>query len=70
MALLGWSKSNNFTRFTTFYRVFGLQVIDAQEQALFETLQKKSCLKTYRRFFGFGNSCFNHQRNDEHETQS
>jgi hypothetical protein len=61
--------STLFCVFTTFWDYCVLQGVAAQGEAAAGTLQKKSCLKTYRRFFGFLASCLNHQRNEEHEAQ-
>jgi len=47
------------TRFSAFPGFFPLQAIAFQRQAPIQPLQKKSCLKHYRRFFGCSGMCHN-----------
>jgi len=49
-------KSHFFSSFFTFLWFFLLQPVAGQPQALTGTLQKKSCLKAYGRFFVFSGS--------------
>jgi hypothetical protein len=48
-----------FSCFLGFLGFFPLQAVDGQAQAAIRTLQKKSCLKTYRRFSVRSAMCHN-----------
>ena len=48
-----------FSRFFGFWGLFALQTVAMQQQAAIKPLPKKSCSKTYRRFFVFSNVCQN-----------
>jgi hypothetical protein len=52
-----------FSRFPGFLGFFPLQSVASQGQAAIKTLQKKSCLKTYRRFFVRSGLCHNRPMN-------
>jgi hypothetical protein len=62
----GWlqKKRNFFSRFFVFERIVQLQPLAAQPHAAGGTPLKKSCLKTYGRFFGFSNLCQNGRHDD------
>ena len=65
----GWraGKSILFCIFSHFSGILRLQVIAVQYFADFGTLQKKSCLKTSRRFFDFRELCHNRPMNYEND---
>jgi hypothetical protein len=52
-----------FSRFSGCLGFFHLQAVASQGQAAIKTLQKKSCLKTYRRFFVRPAMCHNRPMN-------
>jgi hypothetical protein len=52
-----------FSRFPGFLEFLPLQSVAFQGQAAIKTLQKKSCLKTYRRFFVRSGLCHNRRMN-------
>jgi hypothetical protein len=54
-----------FLRFFCFLGLFPLQLVVSEQQAPVSPLQKKSCLKSYRRFFERSGICHNRRMNDE-----
>ena len=60
-------KKHFILSFFAFLGFFALQAIDSQELAGPEPLQKKSCLKTSRRFFDFRELWHNHRHEYEND---